>query len=115
MNIHIHIHHHGHKRDDDVLHNVFTLTKSIHNKTTSIMATIEQFETALARIDTATTNIADELRALKEQIAGQGLSAEVEANVLARLEAKAQQLEDMSQTVENPVPEVPPNGEGPSL
>lgn len=77
------------------------------------MATIEQFEAALNRIDAATTNIANELRDLKDQIAGQGLSAEVEANVLARLEAKATQLEEMSQTVENPVPE-PPITEGPA-
>lgn len=106
--------------DRELLHNIFTLTKSIHNKTSNIMATIEQFELALSRIDTATTNIADELRDLKDQIAGGGLSAELEASVLARLEAKATQLEEMSQTVENPVPEVPPTegqpgSTGPSL
>lgn len=102
----------GSGEDRELIHNIFTLTKSIHTKTVNIMADIQQFEAALNRIDTATTNIANELRDLKDQIAGQGLSAEVEANVLARLEAKATQLEEMSQTVENPVPEPQPGGPG---
>lgn len=32
MQIHIHIHRHGPKGDEEVLHNVFTLTQSIHTK-----------------------------------------------------------------------------------
>lgn len=72
------------------------------------MATIEQFESALSRIDAATTNIANQLRDLKDQIANQGLSAEVEANVLSRLETAASQLEQVGQSVENPTPDVPP-------
>jgi GTP1/Obg family GTP-binding protein len=108
MNIHIHIHHHGSKSDDEVLHNVYTLTKSIHSKTVNIMADIQAFETALTRIDTATTNIANQLRDLKDQLANQGLPADVENSVLARLESAASQLEAVGQSVENPVPPTPP-------
>lgn len=70
-----------------------------------IMATLEAFETALSRIDTATTNIAEQLRELKEQVTNAGLSAEVEAQVLSRLETAATQLEAVGASVENPVPD----------
>jgi septal ring factor EnvC (AmiA/AmiB activator) len=112
MQIHIHIHHHGHSNDEDVLHNIYTLTKSTHNKTTQIMADIQAFETALTRIDAATTNIANQLRELKDQLANQGLPADVENTVLARLESAASQLEAVGQSVENPVPPVEPPIEG---
>jgi hypothetical protein len=102
----------GTGNDQELLHNIFTLTKSIHNKTTSIMASIEQFEAALTRIDTATTNIANQLRDLKDQIANQGLSQELENTILTRLETAAAQLEQVGQSVENPVPEPPISGEG---
>lgn len=68
------------------------------------MATLEQFEAALTRIDGATTNIANELQSLKDQIANQGLPSDVEANVLARLDAAATKLEGIGKTPENPVP-----------
>lgn len=95
--IHIHYHHHG----DDKL---FTEIKSINTKITKIMATEQQFLDILARIDTATTNIAEDIRGLKDQIANQGLPADVEANILSTLEAKAAQLESIAADTENPVP-----------
>lgn len=77
------------------------------------MSKQEQFESVLSRIDTATTKIADQLRELKDQIANQGLPAEVEDQVLARLETAATQLEAVGASPENPVPDVPdtPNPE----
>jgi hypothetical protein len=69
-----------------------------------IMATLEQFEAALARIDAATTDIAADIQSLKDQIAGAGLPAEVENSVLARLDTIAGQLEAIGGSVENPVP-----------
>lgn len=104
MELHIHLHHHY----DDKL---FTEIKSINEKTNKIMATIEQFESALNRIDTATTNIANELQSLKDQIANQGLPSDVEANVLARLDAAATKLEGIGKTPENPVPGEPGTGD----
>lgn len=70
-----------------------------------IMATLQEFETALLRIDNATTNIAEQLRDLKEQVTNAGLSAENEAQVLSRLETAATQLEAVGASVENPVPD----------
>ncbi len=107
MEIHIHLHHHY----DDKL---FTEIKSINDKTRKIMATVEQFEAALSRIDTATTNIASELQSLKDQIANQGLPSDVEANVLARLDAAATKLEGIGGNVENPVPDEPGTGTDPN-
>ena len=83
---------------------VLELLNKIIKQNTKMAASIEQFESALARIDTATTNIAVQLRDLKDQIANQGLSADVESQVLSRLETAATQLEAVGTSVENPVP-----------
>lgn len=96
-----------HSQESDLL----KLLKIINQKTDKIMATQEQFESALTRIDAATTAIADQLRDLRDQITNAGLSAEVEASVLARLETAATQLEAVGQSVENPTPEIPENPE----
>lgn len=72
-----------------------------------IMAKQEQFDAVLTRIDAATNKIADQLRALKDQIANQGLPGDVEDAVLARLETAATQLEAVGASPENPVPDVP--------
>ena len=92
----------------EVLVDISKDLKLIYKQNQKIMATIEQFESALNRIDTATTSIANQLRDLKDQISNQGLSADVEANVLARLETAATQLEAVGKSVENPVPEPTP-------
>lgn len=84
------------------------LLNKIFNQNKTIMVTLAQFQTALTRIDTATTAIAQQLRDLRDQIAGGGLSAEVEAQVLTQLETSATQLEAVGQSVENPVPPIPP-------
>lgn len=55
--------------------------------------TQEQFDAAFARIDSSTNRIAGEIRDLKDQIANQGLPGDVEARILATLEAKATSLE----------------------
>lgn len=72
------------------------------------MATQEGFETVLDRIDTATTEIATDLRDLREQVKGAGLSAELEESILARLEAHATRLEGIAADPEDPVPGDPP-------
>jgi cell division septum initiation protein DivIVA len=83
---------------------VLELLNKIIKQNNKMAATIEQFESALNRIDTATTNIAQQLRDLKDQIANQGLPAELETQVLTRLETSATQLEAVGTSVENPVP-----------
>jgi chromosome segregation ATPase len=101
MELHIHVHNHA---DTEVIQ----LLKELKTQNKKIMASLEQFESALSRIDTATTNIANQLRDLKDQIANQGLPADVENTVLSRLETAATQLEQVGQSVENPVPPVEP-------
>lgn len=76
----------------------------IINNQNLIMATLEQFQNALNRIDAATTDIANDLQNLKDQIAGAGLPSELEEQVLASLENAASRLEGMAQSVENPTP-----------
>jgi hypothetical protein len=65
----------------------------IHLQNRKIMATNEQFEALLTRIDTSTNGIAQQLRDLKDQIANQGLSKELEDAILAKLETAATKLE----------------------
>lgn len=69
---------------------------SINSKLDEIMATQEQFDQVLSRIDEATNNIADDLRSLKDVIEGSGLPAAIEDQVLAKLEAAAQKLEEVA-------------------
>ncbi len=65
----------------------------INLKLNAIMASQAQFDEALSRIDVATTNIAEDLRGLKDIIAGAGLPSDVEDQVLAKLENAATKLE----------------------
>jgi hypothetical protein len=65
----------------------------IHNQNRKIMATEEQFNALLTRIDNGTTAIAEELRDLKGQLLNQGLPKAVEDAIAARLDAAATKLE----------------------
>jgi hypothetical protein len=95
------------EKDDDLLLKIFQELHSIKIKIKTIMATLQQFQAALDRIDAATTDIANDLTLLKEQITNAGLSAEVEAEVIAKLETAATKLEGIGASVENPVPPTP--------
>lgn len=85
----------------------------------------EQFSEVLNRIDLATTNIANELRDIKDQVKKYGLPAEAEQNIFARLEAAADKLESIgkpdegspvteSPVTESPVTESPVTDQSPS-
>jgi hypothetical protein len=73
-----------------------------------IMATKEEFEAGFARVDAATTGIANVIRELIAKIEAGGMTAEEEAAVLARLGQSADALEAMAVTPEDPVPVDPP-------
>jgi hypothetical protein len=103
MEIHIHVHHHNHD-DEKMLSEI----KSINTKIDKIMATEQEWLDVLNRIDVATTNIAEDIRSLKDQITGLGLPQEAEDRIKAILEAKAVQLEGIAADTENPVPPPPP-------
>lgn len=60
----------------------------------------EQFDAALAKIDAATSDIADDLRRLKEEIANGDVSQES----LDRLTANADTLDALGKTTPNPEP-----------
>lgn len=66
----------------------------------------EQFDAAMAKVDAATTDIADDLRRLKEEIANGTVSPES----LARLDASADALDALGKSTENPTNG--PNDEG---
>jgi len=100
-------HIHNHVDLDKVLKEL----KRITLKLNTMAATIEQFEAALQRIDTATTGIAEQIRDLQDQITDAGLSAEQETNVLGRLDTIASSLENMGKDVNNPTPEETAPGE----
>jgi hypothetical protein len=50
MNIHVHIHHHGRNGDDEVLHNIFTLTQSIHTKLNEMTPELQRLTDEVAEM-----------------------------------------------------------------
>lgn len=76
-------------------------------KQNKMSVTLEQFDGVLNRIDVATTNIANELRDIKDQVKKYGLPAEAETNIFNRLEAAATQLEAIGKQDSSPVAESP--------
>lgn len=76
----------------------------IEANTEEIMATQLEFDAALGALDAATNDIAADIAALKAQIAGGGLTAEQEADVLAKLDAAAAKLTGLAADPANPVP-----------
>lgn len=90
----------------------------IHNQNVTIMATEEQFNALLTRIDNATTATAAELRDLKDQLLNQGLPKEVEDRIAARLEAAAVKLEAVGKEdpeESQPDESIPDEGNGGTL
>jgi septal ring factor EnvC (AmiA/AmiB activator) len=79
-----------------------------NEKLGAIMANLQQFQTALDRIDTATTNAATVLKEVRDKVAQleaqQGITATDEASVLQRLDSVGSALEQMGKSPENPVP-----------
>lgn len=75
-----------------------------------IMANLEEFQQALADINEAATNIADDITRLTDQLGGGGLTAEQETQILNELRATADRLRaiaDVTQEEEPPVEEPP--------
>lgn len=113
MHIHIHIHHH-----DKVDSEVRQLLLTIKNQNQKIMATVQQFQAALSKIDEATTKagtaltaIAARITALEEAVKAQGLTEEQESTILAQTEGVgeslttiADALTEVGKTPETPVP-----------
>lgn len=62
------------------------------------MATLEQFMTALGRIDAATNNLAVQLQQLKDKVAQGGVTPENEDWILGQLDAAIVKLQGMGTT-----------------
>lgn len=71
------------------------------------MATVEQFEQVLAKIDAATSQIAVVLRTIKDLLTKGGLTDDQEATVLAHLGTTADALDAIAKDPTNPVPNPP--------
>ncbi len=71
------------------------------------MAVNQDVVAAMARIDAATSVIAQRIADLAGQI-GTGMSPEDVATVVSGLQAEADRLEGMASDPANPVPDVPP-------
>lgn len=75
-----------------------------------IMANLEEFQQALADINEAATNIADDITRLTDQLGGGGLTVEQETQILTELRATADRLRaiaDVTPEEEPPVEEPP--------
>lgn len=111
LNFNINIYNHADEETKQLL-------LTIKNQNQSIMATQQQFQAALAKIDAATTQagtaltaIAARITALEEAVKAQGLPADQEDAILAHTEGLAANAEttanaltQMGKTPETPVP-----------
>lgn len=69
--------------------------------------TLEEFNKVLKDLDDATSAVAADLEALKDQLANQGLDPDAEAAVFAKLEMAAARLKGLAADPETPVPPAP--------
>lgn len=76
---------------------------SLHSKYNSIMAKQDQFDAMLQRLDAATTEIADDLRELREEVIDT-----ISDESLAKLDANISKLETMG--AEDDQPQEPESG-----
>lgn len=97
INIHLHIHNYPDRETKESLN-------LINNKLDKIMAKQEQFDAMVARLNTATNDIAADLKLLKDQIAAGTVSDES----LAKLDADIVKLEALGASTDNPIPDPPP-------
>lgn len=74
----------------------------LNNKYNTLMAKQEQFDAMLQRLDAATTEIADDLKALREEIADS-----ISDESLAKLDANIAKLETMGSEDDVEEPEEP--------
>lgn len=66
--------------------------------------TKSQFETVIKKIDDATTEVANDLRDIRERLKEVGLSAADEAAILAKLQSAADRLTAIGADPADPVP-----------
>lgn len=108
-----------HTPDDSALDELRTqisaLKESMRDLTTwrqDVMATLQQFKDAFAKIDAATNDIAADLKGLRDRIAeleaNQGISAADEDSMLAEVDGLVTKLEGTAKDPENPVPPTEP-------
>lgn len=73
------------------------------------MATVEQYASALSRVDTAITQIGTGIATLLERLNQPGLTPEQEEAILGQIGERAALLEQIAVSVTNPVPvPIPP-------
>jgi len=78
------------------------------------VATKQQFDDILARLNTATSAAAAKITELRDKLASGGLSAAEEQAALDQLGGVASALEAMAQDPDNPVPTPVPEPEPPT-
>ena len=72
------------------------------------MASEQDVQALVARLDTATNSVAATLQTLRDQIADGGLTKEQEAAAIANLDGAIARLEALGADPNNPVPEPEP-------
>jgi DNA repair ATPase RecN len=108
MNLHIHIHHHGKHQDDEVLHNIFTLTQSIHSKLNEMTPELQRLTDEITEMKTVNQSAIALLQNLSQLIRDN-------ANDPAALTALADELDSENKKLADAVtantPAQPGNGD----
>jgi len=98
----IHVHHHfdGDLALDRKLDSLLSHIRAVHAQGERLIMLSEETKGILGRIDTATNNIAEDIRGLKEKIDAGASDEEVKA----ALEQVAVRLEGIAASTDDPVP-----------
>ena len=91
----------------DGLFRVVRLLEEQAKQIQTIMATLQDFNDLLTRVDVATTNIAEDLKRLAAQVEAGGLSEADEAEISEALKLAAEKLEAVAAVTPEPAPEPP--------
>lgn len=75
------------------------------------MASKDQFDALVSRLDAASNKLAATLQELRDKLAAGGMTAEEEAAAVATLDNSIKALEALGADPENPVPEPEPEPE----
>jgi septation ring formation regulator EzrA len=102
IDVHVHIH------DDASDDNNNKVLKAIAELRREFMASVQQFQDALAAVDAETTRIGELIAQLVSQLNRTDLTEAQEAEILASLTAASNRLKTVGADVTNPVPDPTP-------
>lgn len=108
--IHLHVHVHN-KQDEELLHNVYTLTKLIQSQNQSIMLTQQELANQLTVVAGQVTKIKGETTATLQKVADLEAALQNQPNVTPEVEAAFNAVKEQVQLTDDLIADTPTDGE----